>query len=319
MTIYRHGSRGSDVIRIQKQLQRLGLYRGAIDGIYGDGTQGAVTAFQRAQEIAVDGSVGPTTWAHLFEDSEVGPPAILDEPLAFRTLALTGSFETGSTPPQCFSEISGDFDGQGISFGALQWNFGQGTLQPLLDRMHEQHPDVMREVFRENLGALQTVLKSSRDEQMEWARAVQDLDSFVLDGPWRSFFKELGSRQACQQIQMERAHGLYDAAVQLVKDYGLNSKRAVALMFDIKVQNGSISAVTEQQIREDFTALPQTEGETARLCIVANRRAEASNPRWTEDVRSRKLTIATGRGSVHGMHYVLDAAYGIDLESAFEL
>lgn len=89
-------------------------------------------------------------------------------------------------------------------------------------------------------------------------------------------------------------------------------------MFDIKVQNGTIADFTERQIRQDFAALPESEGETARLCIVANRRAEASNPRWIEDVRSRKLTIATGRGSVHGMHYVLDTAYGIGLEKAFQ-
>ena len=28
--------------------------------------------------------------------------------------------------------LSGDFDGQGLSFGVLQWNLGQGSLQPLL-------------------------------------------------------------------------------------------------------------------------------------------------------------------------------------------
>lgn len=36
------------------------------------------------------------------------------------------------------------------------------------------------------------------------------------------------------------------------------------------------------------------------MSIVANRRAEAANPRWVDDVRVRKLCIARGEGTVHG-------------------
>jgi hypothetical protein len=53
--------------------------------------------------------------------------------------------------------------------------------------------------------------------------------------------------------------------------------------------------------------------EVARLRIVANRRAEAAKPQWVEDVRSRKLTIANGEGSVHGRHYDLAEDFGITL------
>jgi hypothetical protein len=38
----------------------------------------------------------------------------------------------------------------------------------------------------------------------------------------------------------------------------------------------------------------------ARLRIFANRRAEAANPKWVEDVRMRKLTIANGQGTAAG-------------------
>jgi hypothetical protein len=37
------------------------------------------------------------------------------------------------------------------------------------------------------------------------------------------------------------------------------------------------------------------------MSIVANRRAEAANPRWVDDVRVRKLCIARGEGAVHGI------------------
>ena len=43
-----------------------------------------------------------------------------------------------------------------------------------------------------------------------------------------------------------------------------------------------------------------TSQEVARLRIFANRRAEAANPKWVEDVRMRKLTIANGQGTAAG-------------------
>ena len=47
--------------------------------------------------------------------------------------------------------------------------------------------------------------------------------------------------------------------------------------------------------------------------IVANRRAEAANPAWVEDVRARKLCIANGYGVVHGIPYDLEGQFGIGL------
>jgi hypothetical protein len=39
--------------------------------------------------------------------------------------------------------------------------------------------------------------------------------------------------------------------------------------------------------------------------IVANAVADCAKPRWREDVRARKLAIATGQGVVHGHKYML--------------
>jgi hypothetical protein len=47
---------------------------------------------------------------------------------------------------------------------------------------------------------------------------------------------------------------------------------------------------------------------------VANRRAEASNPRWIEDVRKRKVAIANGEGMVHGNYLHLEDQFGIRLK-----
>src|SRR5699024_9091495 len=309
MPLYRQGSRGKEVKQIQRRLKKLGFYNGAVDGIYGPGTEGAVKEFQKEENLQVDGIVGSNPWEALFSKET------LKQTLANRCLALTGSFETGEPPPACFSGLAGNFDGQGISLGCLQWNVGQGTLQPLLKEMTEHHPRVMNRVFKDKILELQAVLNSTRTEQMDWARSIQGNNNEVKE-PWNKMFRKWGKQHAFQQIQVQAAHPRFDEAVELAGNYDLRSERGVALMFDIKVQNGGISDHTEEQIMQDAGDLPDwSSGEVARMCIIANRRAEASNEQWIEDVRKRKLTIATGRGLVHRIHYAIGKDFNIRLKN----
>ena len=320
MALYQRGSIGPEVSKIQTRLRELGLYLGPIDGVFGGGTEVAVTAFQQANALVVDGRVGPQTWAALFAGAEIEKPLIANKPLEFRCMALTGAFETNRPFPDCFAGLSGDFDGQGISFGVLQWNLGQGSLQPLLQEMDTNYPQVLQGIFDQDYPVLQAMLRASREEQLAWARSIQDLRRFVLLEPWQGQFKALGRRQEFQDIQVKFGTALYEQALALCDTYGVSSGRAAALMFDIKVQNGSISDLVRAQIERDFKQLdapgdadPGGLKEVARLRIIANRRAEAANPRWVEDVRTRKLTIADGEGTVHGNYYNLEEQYGIAL------
>jgi lipoprotein-anchoring transpeptidase ErfK/SrfK len=50
-----------DVAAVQRQLADLGLYVGAADGVQGQQTTAAVMAFQKINEIQVDGVIGPQT------------------------------------------------------------------------------------------------------------------------------------------------------------------------------------------------------------------------------------------------------------------
>lgn len=318
MALYKRGSKGPEVERIQARLKELGYYLGPLDGDFGGGTESAVKSFQKAKRVTVDGVVGPQTWKLLFPREKIPAGSILRRPLAYRCLALTGAFETGAPVPECFAGLSGDFDGQGMSFGALQWNLGQGSLQPLLREMDRSHAPILREIFADHYPELRSMLDSDRDEQVAWARSIQDLRRFVVVEPWRGLFKTLGRRKEFQDIQAKASSRLYRAARDLCRLYRVRSERAVALMFDIKVQNGSISQLVRAQIQRDFGQLqPARDWETeevARLRIIANRRAEAANPRWVEDVRTRKLTIANGEGTVHGLSYDLEQQYGIRLK-----
>jgi Putative peptidoglycan binding domain len=318
MAVYKMGSKGEEVGKIQKKLQTLGFYLGPVDGIFGGGTYGAVKAFQSSKDLLVDGVVGPETWKTLFR-ANIQEPALSRSSLDYKCLALTGSFETGKGIPDCFAGLSGDFDGQGMSFGVVQWNFGQDSLQPLLKDMLSRHPETMESVFQEQLGILLAALKSSKDELMSFVRSIQHPVNHYLYEPWRGMFKTLGRTKEFQDIEVEYAQSLHQAALTLCKEYKLRSERAVALMFDIKVQNGSISKLVKTQILADMervaTDLSDQDREVEKMRIVANRRAEAANPRWVEDVRTRKLCIANGVGTVHGISYDLAEQFAIGLDT----
>jgi hypothetical protein len=311
MSSYMIGSLGSEVNRIQEKLASLGFYKGTLDSQFGGGTYAAVKAFQQSKNLKADGVVGPITWDMLFGGSgiQIPAPSISTVPLDKKCLALTGAFETGKPIPDCFAGLSGDFDDQGISFGVLQWNFGQGSLQPLLNDMIQNYKSVIEAIFHENFNILINALNSDKDELMTFARSIQHPTKHFIYEPWQGMFKALGRTNDFQNIQVNHSQTLFAKAKDLCNQYGLLSDRAKALMFDIKVQNGSIKDWVKSQILSDFERLPSTlqlnNLEVEKMKIIANRRAEAAKPKWVEDVRARKLCIANGTGYVHGIYYDL--------------
>ena len=63
--LYKRGSSGDTVREIQTRLKNWGYYSGAVDGVYGSGTEEAVRLFQRKNGLSVDGQVGDQTLAAL--------------------------------------------------------------------------------------------------------------------------------------------------------------------------------------------------------------------------------------------------------------
>lgn len=61
----RRGSTGQLVRELQTKLKRWGYYTGAVDGVFGAGTEKAVRAFQKKNGLTVDGIVGSKTAAAL--------------------------------------------------------------------------------------------------------------------------------------------------------------------------------------------------------------------------------------------------------------
>ena len=63
--VLKKGSRGDEVVTLQKKLKQWGYYDGAVDGIFGAVTEKAVQYFQRKNGLTADGVVGTKTAAAL--------------------------------------------------------------------------------------------------------------------------------------------------------------------------------------------------------------------------------------------------------------
>lgn len=62
----RPGDKGSDVKKLQQALEAQGLYSGKVDGVFGEGTEKAVKAFQKKHGLSQDGIAGQVTIKLLF-------------------------------------------------------------------------------------------------------------------------------------------------------------------------------------------------------------------------------------------------------------
>lgn len=317
MSAFRLGATGPEVKQIQARLAELGLYRGPLDADFGGGTEAAVVAFQRTRQLGSDGAVGDDTWRALFAGDPPAAPAFHDKPLSYRALVLEATIETDLPAPDCFAALVGDFDGQGFSFGALQFAFAAGSFGELVAQVDATHPGLVDDLFHANAASLRMAIAAGRDGRVAWAQTIQEPNGHAIFEPWRGLIRSFGRTPECQDAQVKSAEGRWLKALGMCREYGLWSERGAALMFDIVVQNGSISPDVKQQILGDVERLPRTlsraDAEVERMKIVGRRRAEASNPRWVPQVLARKLMIATGIGTVHGRPFDLEADYGLRL------
>ncbi len=71
---------GAAVNELQQLLAAQGFDVGPVDGIFGERTQRAVRDFQQSAGLAVDGIVGPRTWAALRFDAQRTTQQFLNEP-----------------------------------------------------------------------------------------------------------------------------------------------------------------------------------------------------------------------------------------------
>ncbi|PKM49622.1 MAG: hypothetical protein CVV02_15415 [Firmicutes bacterium HGW-Firmicutes-7] len=185
--------------------------------------------------------------------------ALLDKAKGIAT-KITSLYEGG--------QVTGNFDGQGISVGYLQWNMGSGTLQPLLKEMASSASmqSDFNEIFKGSVvvndkngnkikttmaNALRDVLGRSKSEQLSFARSINDKNNRIVE-PWKAAFNSLIKNDKFVQIQDKYAKPYLNTATNIINDsnFGVKTVRGYALAFDIAVQNGSVKASAKNLIQD---------------------------------------------------------------------
>jgi peptidoglycan hydrolase-like protein with peptidoglycan-binding domain len=291
--LFARGARGEIVRKIQRRLKARGFDPKGIDGDYGENTRKAVRALQRATGLQPTGQVDVTSWRRLMARPI---PTVRD-----RSLQLTAAFEGHD-----FTLAQGNFDGAGVTWGIIGFTLRHGELGKIVLEIQDRNPALVRQAFGAKTDELLRILRGSKAKQLAFADGISLGASKVrLAEPWRSAFRRFGEMEAVQAVQLRFAdRDYFRPAVQTARRLRLKTELGLALAFDIHVQNGGVSSRAQEEIKRQLAQHP-VDTELERRVIIANAVANHARPQFREDVRSRKLTIATGTGRAHGETFVL--------------
>ena len=296
------GAQGALVQRLQERLAAAGVSPGTPDGDYGRLTADAVKVFRRRKGLPAGEHVDAPTWL-----AAVGRPL---PPLRDRALQVTAAFEGHG-----WGLAQGNFDGALLTWGIIGFTLKHGEVQRIVLEAHRRDPRLVAQTFGGKAAELLGIMRAPAARQLEWANSISlGASKARLAEPWKSAFKRFGDAEPVRKIQLERVDVRWNSARTTARELGLKTELGLALCFDIVVQNGSVKPSARQQIAREVAAHPIHKERELRV-IVANAVADASVQRWREDVRSRKLTLATGAGKVHGATYIL-RNWGLDSSRA---
>lgn len=292
------GAHGESVRIIQQHLTDAGFDTNGIDAGYGHGTTSAVQAFQKQHGLPVTGNVDDATWSALTNNAPV--PSLRE-----RCLGLTSTFEGHG-----YTLAEGNFDGAGVTWGIIGFTLKGGELTHIINSAYAADPTLVRNCFGEGTDTLLKVLAEPQSQQLAWADSVSSgASKGTLAEPYKSGFRKLGESALGQQLQQQHVDAdYYTPALATAKAYGLTTELGIALAFDIHVQDGGINHTVGEKVRAQMK--PGMAEKDVRV-LIANGIADHALAAWREDVRTRKLTVATGEGTVHGAHYVLKN-WGLD-------
>ncbi|MFP5109627.1 GH25 family lysozyme [Neobacillus sp. C211] len=253
------------------------------------------------------------------------PPTL--EVLRDNAFYLTSLMETSTYRedfPHMHGVTSGNFDGAGVSHGAIQWNFKSNSLQPILKDLINNHNDLVRGIFGIDYDEFyDVVFNRTTANQIAWGAEITNPNNkHELLPPWNDYFYRLGTSPEGIQRQKDATIDYHNQAKKLFDQFKLWTRRGYALCFDIAVQSWAPNATATTNINNDIAALNEAsmsaeEYEHQKLVIIANRTADTIDISWRESYRERKLAMANGSGTVYGSLLVDTVPYDMILEPAF--
>ena len=230
-----------------------------------------------------------------------------------RLMMLEGALAVGHLP--CTGEVRLDRP-RGLMVGCVQFGL-LGRLQPVLQSMDQASPGLFAFALGSHVEAVRAMLRLPTTEaQVAWAHSIADGES-NLPGTWRLAFVTLADMPEFQAAYLGSTTTRYERGVRWAKDYGFQSRRGLAMMFDLSLFRG-ISADQEAALMAIMRS-PDLMGdgdapELRRLHAFAEAR---DGMEADLQLRFHLATIAAGRADFLG--YALDlAAFGTTLEPVGE-
>lgn len=247
-------------------------------------------------------------------------------------LGITGFFETGSLTPK-YDTITGDFDGQALSAGVLQFAAGQGQLARLLKETLNNVDATTANLIFKNYGAsvVTNMAAMNATQLMNFCRANfidqgSKMKSVKPDAAtcWRTLLETPGciaaQRKLAKEIYLSKAYDMIDKFCP----WEPTNTRVVAFFFDLAVQSGgmsnskgSVSPIaqgdpTDHQLAIDMANsngytktgsawenVTTTDQVACVLLHYAYHRALLAIPQWQWNTLARRGTIAARVGTVN--------------------
>lgn len=222
-------------------------------------------------------------------------PALLPDRALDLAIAVTAGFETSGDP---YLQVTGNFDGAGLSFGPLQVNFKTGTLQELFRRFQARDENRLRACFGPLWTEWQEVLRMpSRAQQVAWAdvlsRGARKAD---FDPRWRSALQAVGSEPAFRTEMLRYAYDTYGRKLIVALSWlrglvpvRISNLRCLAALYDLCVQQGSLDKAHDAIRRRVQDEQPLDEFQITRIAV--EERGRKADPRWRADCISRRMCI----------------------------
>lgn len=273
------------------------------------------------------------------QESEYGAPLNLLSPTELKAVKITSTFETGRTGG--FGGLSGNFDGQGLSFGLLNFTIKAGSLIPLLQEFISNHPSRYSSAFGNDAARFREIVFATKPDPKNPTRRIRDVErqmEFVnnrmnaipreaksnkIIEPWKTYFGRLERDPEFQKIQVKAVRGALTRARYWCDYFGFKTERGFAFMFDLVSSHGGawlnakkfqgkrrallqkMLAAKQAQVGRDKLA------ELEKMEVIANMISEVSSEKWRDKVRIRKLWFVRGTGKVHGTLYDIKKHFGI--------
>jgi hypothetical protein len=227
------------------------------------------------------------------------PPIDLEQALE-TAFSVTAAFETAGDK---FQQITGNFDGAGLSFGPAQVNFGTGTLVPLFRKFKTTDDVALRACFfdPDDYDEWLRVMDLPIPKQIDWANSITaGRGGHDVVDPWKGYFRAVGTVEQFRAIMVESILSDYGGRMlralkqlqALKPSIQIDHLRCICSLYDLVVQQGSLDkawdAITERVGRED------PEDQFALIRIAVEERGRKASAAWRDDACSRRLGILNG-------------------------